>query len=85
MSARSLVTPTGAPVGCRPTGAGKPLSYAREMGMVLATTFGMILWIVLWALFGKGLDAFLVTMVVLLVGASLRILARYLPGRARRQ
>jgi hypothetical protein len=55
------------------------------MGMVLATTFGMVLWIVLWALFGKGLDAFLVTMVVLLVGAAFRILVRYLPGGARRQ
>jgi hypothetical protein len=55
------------------------------MGMVLATTFGMVLWIILWALFGKGLDAFLVTMVVLIVGASGRILVRYLPGGARRQ
>jgi uncharacterized membrane protein len=55
------------------------------MGMVLATTFGMILWIVLWALFGKGFDAFLVTMAVLLVGASFRILVRYLPGTTRRQ
>jgi hypothetical protein len=55
------------------------------MGMVLATTFGMVMWIVLWALFGKGFDAFLVTMAVLLVGASFRILARYLPGSARRE
>jgi len=55
------------------------------MGMVLATTFGMIMWIVLWALGGKGFDAFLVTMTVLLVGASVRILGRYLPGSARRE
>ena len=56
------------------------------MGMVLATTFGMVMWIVLWALLGKGFDAFLVTMTILLVGASLRILSRYLPGAgARRQ
>ncbi len=55
------------------------------MGMVLATTFGMVMWIVLWALLGKGFDAFLVTMTILLVGACLRILARYLPGSARRQ
>jgi len=55
------------------------------MGMVLATTFGMVMWIVLWALLGKGFDAFLVTMAILLVGASFRILARYLPGSARRQ
>jgi hypothetical protein len=55
------------------------------MGMVLATTFGMICWIVLWALFGKGLDAFLVTMAVLLVGSAAWILRRYLPGGARRE
>jgi len=55
------------------------------MGMVLATTFGMVMWVVLWALLGKGFDAFLVTMAILLVGASSRILARYLPGGARRQ
>jgi uncharacterized membrane protein len=65
--------------------ASKSISYARDMGMVLATTFGMVMWIVLWALFGKGFDAFLVTMAVLLVGASFRILARYLPGAARRE
>jgi hypothetical protein len=55
------------------------------MGMVLATTLGMVMWIVLWALLGKGFDAFLVTMAILLVGASFRILARYLPGGVRRQ
>ena len=53
--------------------------------MVLSTTFGMAMWIILWALFGKGFDAFLVTMLVLIVGAACRILVRYLPGGVRRQ
>ena len=51
------------------------------MGLVLATTFGLILWIVLWALGAQGLDAFLITTVVIVLGATARIIAPYLPGR----
>ena len=51
------------------------------MGLVLATTFGLVLWIVLWAIGAKALDAFLITTVVILVGATGKILAPYLPGR----
>jgi hypothetical protein len=36
---------------------------------------------VLWSLGSKGLDAFLLATAIILVGATLRILARYLPGR----
>jgi hypothetical protein len=50
------------------------------MGLVLATTFGLIVWIVLWALGIKALDSFLITVLVVLVGATVRILAPYLPG-----
>jgi len=55
------------------------------MGLVLTTTFGMIIWIVLWALGTKGLDAFLVAAIVILLGATGRILSRYLPGGASRE
>jgi hypothetical protein len=51
------------------------------MGLVLATTLGLVLWIVLWAIGTKALDAFLITTVVILVGATGKILAPYLPGR----
>jgi hypothetical protein len=51
------------------------------MGLVLTTTFGLVLWIVLWAIGAKALDAFLVTAVVITLGATARILAPYLPGR----
>jgi hypothetical protein len=51
------------------------------MGLVLATTFGLVLWIVLWAIGAKGLDAFLITTVVIMIGATAKILAPYLPGR----
>jgi hypothetical protein len=50
------------------------------MGLVLATTFGLIVWIVLWALGQKAIDAFMITVIVVLVGATMRKLAPYLPG-----
>jgi hypothetical protein len=51
------------------------------MGLVLATTFGLVLWIILWAIGAKALDAFLITTVVIILGATGKILAPYLPGR----
>jgi hypothetical protein len=51
------------------------------MGLILTVTGGLIVWIVLWALGTKGLDAFLLSATIILVGASLRILSGYLPGR----
>jgi hypothetical protein len=51
------------------------------MGFVLTVTAGLVAWIVLWALGAKGFDAFMVTTVVILVGATARILLLHLPGR----
>jgi len=51
------------------------------MGLVLTATAGLIVWIVLWAIGTKGVDAFLLASAIILVGASLKILAGYLPGR----
>lgn len=53
------------------------------MGLIIAITGGLIVWIVLWALGAKGFDAFMVAAVIMLFGACLRILAGYLPGRRR--
>jgi hypothetical protein len=50
------------------------------MGLVVATTFGLIVWLVLWALGVKPFDAFLITVLVALLGATVRMLAPYLPG-----
>ena len=50
------------------------------MGLVVATTFGLIVWLVLWALGIKAVDSFLITVLVVLLGATVRILAPYLPG-----
>ncbi|HEX3519883.1 MAG TPA: hypothetical protein VHT29_12700 [Solirubrobacteraceae bacterium] len=51
------------------------------MGLILTVTAGLVVWIVLWALGAKGTDAFLLATVIILVGATLRILTGYLPGR----
>jgi hypothetical protein len=51
------------------------------MGLVLTATFGLIVWIVLWALGAKGFDAFMIATVIILIGATLKILTGYLPGR----
>jgi hypothetical protein len=51
------------------------------MGLILTVTAGLIVWIVLWALGTKGFDAFMLAAAIILVGASLKSLAGYLPGR----
>jgi hypothetical protein len=51
------------------------------MGLVLATTFALIIWIVLWAIGLKSLDGFLVATVIIILAATVRILQPYLPGR----
>lgn len=51
------------------------------MGFVLATTFALALWIVLWATGQKALVAFLIPTVIIMLGATAKILAPYLPGR----
>jgi len=50
------------------------------MGLVLATTAGLVIWIVLWSLGISGLDSGLLTIVVIVLGAAGRIVLRYLPG-----
>jgi hypothetical protein len=53
------------------------------MGLVVATTFGLVIWLVLWAIGAKAFDAFMITVLIALVAATLRILAPYLPGNRR--
>lgn len=51
------------------------------MGLVLTVTAGLVVWVVLWALGAKGFDAFMLATVIIIIGASLKIVAGYLPGR----
>jgi hypothetical protein len=54
------------------------------MGLVLATTAGLVIWIVLWALGYSGLDSGLLALALMILGASGRIALRYLPGGSAR-
>ncbi len=54
------------------------------MGLVLATAAGLTAWIVLWSLGYSGLDAGLLALIVILLGATARIVVRYLPGGSAR-
>lgn len=50
------------------------------MGLLLTLTAGLILWIVLWALDFKAFDAFLLTLLMVVLAATARIAAPLLPG-----
>jgi hypothetical protein len=50
------------------------------MGLILTATAGLSVWIALWALGIKAFDAFLITLLMVLVAATARIVAPYLPG-----
>jgi hypothetical protein len=51
------------------------------MGFILTLTFGLVVWIVLWAIGAKGIDAFLLAALIILVGATMKLASGYLPGR----
>lgn len=51
------------------------------MGLVVAATFGLCAWIVLWAIGWKSIDAFMITTVIITLGATAKILVPYLPNR----
>jgi hypothetical protein len=50
------------------------------MGLVVATTTGLVIWLVMWALGVKPLDSFMITVLIVVLGATARMLAPYLPG-----
>jgi hypothetical protein len=51
------------------------------MGLLLATVLGLVVWIVLWAVGAKSFDAWMLGLAIVLVAATARIVARYLPSR----
>ncbi len=50
------------------------------MGLFLTTCAGLVLWIVLWAIDVKSFDAFLLTLLMIIIAATMRIVTPYLPG-----
>jgi hypothetical protein len=53
------------------------------MGVLLTLIAGLVVWVVLWAIGAKAFDAFLLTLVMLVVAAGVRLLVPYLPGNRR--
>jgi hypothetical protein len=51
------------------------------MGLALTTTFALCLWVILWALGVKGFDGILLSAAIVLIGATIRSVAQFLPGR----
>ena len=50
------------------------------MGIVLASTVGLIVWIVLWSLGAKAFDGFMITTVIVLLAGTVKMLIPFLPG-----
>ncbi len=53
------------------------------MGFIFSVTGGLVVWIVLWALGVKSVDAFLLTTLIILLAAGARIAMPFLPGNQR--
>ena len=53
------------------------------MGTILAAAVGLCIWLIMWSLDVKALDAFLVTLLILIVAATMRILLPFVPGKRR--
>jgi len=53
------------------------------MGVLLTLIAGLVVWIVLWALGWRAFDAVLITMLMLVIAAAVRLVVPYLPGNRR--
>jgi hypothetical protein len=51
------------------------------MALALVTTFAACLWVVLWAVGIKGSDAVMLSLVIVLLAATVKSLARFVPGK----
>jgi hypothetical protein len=50
------------------------------MLLLLTTIAGLVIWIVLWAIGVKSFDAFLITILMVLLAATWQLVSPYLPG-----
>jgi hypothetical protein len=53
------------------------------MGVLLTLIAGLVVWVVLWAIGSKGFDAFMITVLMLVIAAAGHIIAPHLPGSRR--
>jgi hypothetical protein len=50
------------------------------VGILLTTIAGLVVWIVLWSLGIKSFDAFMITVLMIVIAATAHIVAPFLPG-----
>lgn len=50
------------------------------MGLVLAAVAGFAVWIILWSLEVKAIDAFMIPLLLIILGIAVRMMAPFLPG-----
>ena len=55
------------------------------MGLLLTTTFSLSLWIVLLSLGVKPFDALMLSALLILLAATARLIAPFLPGNRREE
>jgi hypothetical protein len=53
------------------------------MGVLLTLIAGLIVWVVLWAIGAKSFDAFMITVLMLVIAGAAHLLLPHLPGRSR--
>ena len=51
------------------------------MMMTIWTTAALVLWLVLWSLGTKPFDAFMIPILIVLIGATIHSLRRFMPNR----
>jgi hypothetical protein len=51
------------------------------MALTLWTTFALVLWIVLWSIGAKAFDAFMLAVLIIIIGATIESLKKYLPSK----
>jgi hypothetical protein len=53
------------------------------MGLAFTVALAFCLWVFMWALGVKGFDGMLITLVIVIVAATLKSLTQFLPGAQR--
>ena len=51
------------------------------MALTLWTTFALVLWLVLWSIGAKAFDAFMLAVLIIIIGATIEQLKKYLPNK----
>jgi hypothetical protein len=51
------------------------------MGILLTLIAGLVIWVVLWAIGAKALDAALIPLLMLVIAVAVHMLTPHLPGR----